>query len=153
MEIKPTYVTFEQAKLLKEKGFNIKSKYHYPDLSDKQEICLLTDWNKFTDMSGDSNYYTAPEQHQVIEWLRIKHLYNVYLRVKYVYKEGEFPCDKFKPIECFSVGIENNFKGYHKIIFDYDDKTQTINDWMTEAAKSSEEAYSAALDYVLTKLI
>jgi hypothetical protein len=29
MEIKPTYVTFEQAKLLKEKGFDVECIYHY----------------------------------------------------------------------------------------------------------------------------
>jgi signal peptidase I len=46
MEIKPTYVTFEQAKLLKEKGFEVK------------------------EVRGG---YLVPEQWQVVEWLRVKH--------------------------------------------------------------------------------
>jgi hypothetical protein len=67
-------VSFPIAKLLKEKGFDgYKDKYHYPNLSDKQEICLPTDWNKFTDMAGNSEYYSAPTIADVVMWIYEKH--------------------------------------------------------------------------------
>ena len=124
--MKPTYVTFEQAKLLKEKGFDLKSKYHYPDLSEKQEICLTTDWNNFTDMAGNSEYFTAPEQWQVVEWLRVNHGIWIYL-----------------------IPAEDN-KNVYKPFF----RGENIKDFhLTEFFNSPQEAYSAAFDYILKNII
>lgn len=63
-EIKPAYVSFDIANWLKEKGWNIKCKKYY------NGSLLLTSKG-----SGLENCYKvyAPEQWQVIEWLRIKH--------------------------------------------------------------------------------
>jgi len=52
MKIKPTYVTLEQAKLLKKKGADIECKTAY---------------------ESNSIFYSRPEQWQVVEWLRVKH--------------------------------------------------------------------------------
>jgi hypothetical protein len=61
MEIKPTYVTFEQAKRLKEKGFDIDCKKYSSD-------------GIGTPISGFVHQgVKAPEQWQVVEWLRVKH--------------------------------------------------------------------------------
>jgi hypothetical protein len=122
-EVKPTYVTFEQAKWLKKNGFNVKSKYHYPNLSAKQEICLLTDWNSFTDMSGNSEYYTAPEQWQVVEWLRVNH--NIWIEVKSPdTKDMGYYFSIHKPYSFGSYGANDKF---------YD---------------TPQQAYSAAFDYI-----
>jgi len=83
MEIKPTYVTFEQAKLLKEKRFNIPCFYYYEngkliepyfkngsstDTGFRVDLLdLLEHFNKH------SKRVSAPEQWQVVEWLRVKH--------------------------------------------------------------------------------
>jgi hypothetical protein len=56
MKIEPTYVTFEQAKLLKEKGFDSKYKLFV---------------EKFIENA-------RPEQWQVVEWLRVKYKINVF---------------------------------------------------------------------------
>ena len=72
MEIKPTYCSFDNAKLLRQKGFNIDNISAYYQSSklciDKDylkrapngEIVSL-DWNKFSDK------YSAPEQWMVVE--------------------------------------------------------------------------------------
>ncbi len=89
MEIKPTYVTFEQAKLLKEKGFDEACANAY--FCYTNSICELlypnpeifgynylfqnsVDFNKNENPNSiTNNNCAAPEQWQVIEWLRIKH--------------------------------------------------------------------------------
>ncbi len=135
--MKPNYVTFEQAKLLKELGFNIKSKFHYPNLSAKQEICQSQDWNTFTDMSGDSKYYTAPEQHQVVEWLRVNH--GVWVHVEGdCYGEAWFTrltiCskEKWENLEFRSAVNNSRFYNFNS---------------------TPQEAYSAAFDFILPTLI
>jgi hypothetical protein len=124
MNIQPTYATFEQAKLLKEKGFDLKSKYHYPDLSEKQEICLTTDWNNFTDMAGNSEYFTAPKQWQVVEWLRVNH--------------GIWICVNWYP--------ENDINRWSCIV----DKIGNFKQLgFLKGFNTPQEAYSAAFDYIL----
>ena len=87
MEIKPAYVTFEQAKLLKEKEFNLSvSKAYIENQFVTPEEA--NNWNKLKRVFTKEGYecfgckldnityfegYSAPEQWQVIEWLRIKH--------------------------------------------------------------------------------
>jgi len=131
--MEPHYVNFEQAKLLKELGFNIKSKFHYPNLSAKQEICQSQDWNTFTDMSGDSKYYTAPEQHQVVEWLRVNH--GVWVQVS-ISRYGMFHCNIFQNQPTKDITTPMSFEMICQ-----------LNDF-----KTPHEAYSAAFDYILPTL-
>ena len=70
MEIKPTYVSFEQAKLLKEKGFNVRLKKVYNILGEL--------WDSHYQYMENSNpdcgaVCVAPEQWVVVEWFRLKH--------------------------------------------------------------------------------
>ena len=85
MEIKPTYVTFEQAIGLKEKGFNIPVNSFY-QLSGKDSY---EGWGKYKKQVPTADYnafpknpnakpfykygYSRPEQWQVVEWLRVNH--------------------------------------------------------------------------------
>ena len=67
-EISPAYVSFEQAKWLKEKGFNQRTKMVWLYSLGKQhlrEVHLSLELN-------DAEY-NAPEQWQVVEWLRVNH--------------------------------------------------------------------------------
>jgi len=71
--LEPTYVTFEQAKWLKEKGYKSKSRYY--DGSGKLVIVPNISGN---DYRHTNNYmqrfrWEAPEQWQVVEWLRLNH--------------------------------------------------------------------------------
>jgi len=85
MKINPSYVTFEQAKWLKEKGFNVlphyivKTDYVLGYEYDKEDT---SDYIKTREFQWEdhicSHLYLMPEQYQVIEWLRTKH--NVWIQ-------------------------------------------------------------------------
>lgn len=124
MDIKPIYVTLEQAKLLKAKGFD--------------ELCVGSyEGNVFSINSSafrnseDPTEYTAPEQWMVCEWLRVN--YNLWIALSNcnVPEIGKW---------CFDI---------HKlpsgVPYLWNDKEPTFN--------SPQEAYSDAFDYVLNTLI
>jgi hypothetical protein len=132
-EIKPTYVTFEQAKWLKEKEFDIKCKNYYVE-GDKElnegfdheywgdYRCI--NWN--ADVIGIKpfdGFSSAPEQWQLVEWLLVNHGIWVFL------ERG------LEPVNFYPV-IDNN----HKVTsFKYHPPM-----WYN----SPQEAYSAAFDYI-----
>ncbi len=64
--IEPNYVTFEQAKLLKEKGFNLETHYNFDLTGEIHHIGLLNHNVHLLKIS-------RPEQWQVVEWLRVNH--------------------------------------------------------------------------------
>lgn len=141
MEIEPTYLTFEQAKLLKEKGFDLPCKQRfwvgYENQEHFQDNCTNENWNNYDDSS--TIYYSAPEQWQVVEWLRINH--NIDLQVI---------CNYSKLGRTYRMGIIFiNKKNKIDTIFirpkDYEHEFIEFN--------SPQEAYSAAFDYVLKELI
>ena len=125
MEIKPTYVTFEQAKLLKHKSFNIDTPSYYNE--------KLTGNEKYSIGKRVPNYfnlldYPRPEQWIVVEWLRLVH--GIWIEVGF---------DAWnKETYDFSISIKGK-KDYH-----YDDFTQY---------NSPQEVYEKAIDYVLNNLI
>lgn len=120
--IKPTYVTPEQAKLLKEKGFDVITEFMYGS----QVVPQLEEYNR-TRYDIYKDYYYAPEQWQVVEWLRVKH--GIHIEVGF---------DAWnKETYDFSICIKGR-KDYH-----YDDFTQY---------DSPQEATSAAFDYILKEL-
>jgi hypothetical protein len=130
-KIEPHYVDFNTAKLLKEKGFDE----------------LTTVWRQHGngvsgDVEGKRDYYnrkgdvyiSLPEQHQVVEWLRIKH--GIWV----------------------SVGVGNLFHGDKFFILI---KKYNIDRWELTPLDNErhspydtpQEAYSAAFDYILNNLI
>lgn len=121
--MKPTYVTFEQAKLLREKGFNHETDSFWNSLEGK--IWL----NEYTSSAKNSNCvescYSAPEHWQMVEWLRTNH--GIWISVE--------PVDEFWKFIIFSKNAtkaENLTRAF---------------------CNTPQEAYSAAFDYVLTNLI
>lgn len=75
MKIKPIYVTFKQAKLLKKKGFDEECLYHYK--KDGTRHLFITD---------DEYESQAPEHWQVVEWLSVNH--GIWISVKKNYDNG-----------------------------------------------------------------
>jgi len=70
-------ISFETAKLAKEKGLSVEGRtYYFPkrsiELPTIRHDGLPFDWNKFRDMAGDSDYYSAPTQSLLQKWLREK---------------------------------------------------------------------------------
>jgi hypothetical protein len=140
MEIKPEYVTFEQSKLLKEKEFDEACTQFYRedeklefvqyyDSAAKNSVFNLED----TWFSGRKEFKpiaAAPEQHIVVEWLRIKH--NIWVDVS---------IDQFsKP---------KNLQWMYSIVF-LKDCTYSHS---PKSYNSPQEAYSAAFDYILKQII
>ncbi len=122
MEIKPTYVTFEQAKLLKEKGFDVDTEHHY-NIDGEQYKPIFTS----TDIS-------APEQWQVIEWLRVNHSIDLQAICNYgvlgrTYRMGIIFINKEKEVD--TVFLRPMDTPFEFIEFN-----------------SPQEAYSAAFDYI-----
>jgi hypothetical protein len=126
--MKPTYVTFEQAKKLKEKGFNEPVKILWNDRGTELVYGSLP--NSLTD------YYSAPEQWMVIEWLRVKH--GIWITVFIMEKEkidgSGWECYYDYSIKQMKIGLINISKKF-------------------EEFNTPQEATSVAIDHVLDKLI
>jgi hypothetical protein len=133
-EIKPTYATSEQAKLLKEKKFDVKVKRFFDLISNTEiEDAPLGNYN-LTKQS-----VSIPEQHQVVEWLRVTH--GIHIKDNF---EREYSFEKDKVVStkytCYVNKFIESITGY-----DFKFRTQLFN--------SPQEAYSAAFDYILKELI
>lgn len=74
-KIEPHYVNFEQAKWLKEKGFNLycSCSYWKKDFTRHTPGYALENGETSQENYYDFPRYYAPEQWQVIEWLRVNH--------------------------------------------------------------------------------
>ena len=107
MNIEPTYATFEQNKLLSDKGFKFDFGVDFKGID-------------------DSLYCNYPEQHQVVEWLRVKHGIWIYI-----------------------LPYSTLFRPYAEEIIDKD----RFGKWEGHKYSTPQEAYSKAFDYILNNLI
>jgi hypothetical protein len=128
-EIKPTYVTREQANRLKEKEFDLPTYAYYSGLNfytgeyKNHSQTTIGDTPMHKMLIG---YTSAPEQWQVVEWLRVNHGIWIYV-----------------------VGGGNN--RYYPM---YQDKNQyKLALDLDKFYDTPQEAYSAAFDYILNNLI
>jgi hypothetical protein len=117
-KIKPTYVTLEQAKLLSNLGLDSK-------LFSKQYLICSGE----LPINPTLDYIAAPEQWQVVEWLRVNH--GIWVEVKSPdSKDMGYYISIRKPYR-----FGNYYNG--KEIF----------------YGSPQEAYSAAFDYILKEIL
>ena len=139
--IKPTYVTFEQAKLLKEKGFDLRIKQCYVS---KETILFLYDENNtlgWCNRNLPKNEYSAPEQWQVVEWLRVEKGIEVCI-IPDSSSQSQLLLRKYT----YSIFTPINGANLHCQI------GRKENGDISYFLKP-QEAYSAAFDYVLNSLI
>ncbi len=129
MNIEPTYVTFEQAKLLKEKRFN-ENCYAVIDIEKSKII------NPFLSCNSEliKQAFSRPEQWQVCEWLRVVHGIWVEVGVGNLFHKDKF----YILIKKYNIDRWD--------LTSLDNKTHSPYD-------IPQEAYSAAFDYVLNELI
>jgi len=135
MKIKPLYITFDQAKKLRKLGADLDGHYsshtgstmyyHKYSRSNKEKLKVHALFSSLDDM------LYAPDQWQVIEWLRINH--GIWISV--------VPNDNSFSFELF------NLKG------DKSDEMYIRDESITDYHKSPQIAYSAAFDYILKELI
>ena len=160
MNIQPTYVTFEQAQFLKNLDFDLECKYYY-DTEYKEltfHIGYVGDVYKNSEMIDK---ISAPEQWQVLEWLRVKHgidvsilISNTYLKTKYYYfyicKDEEYDIsdsdEKHSEIlEKCHQNVPGNYVN-HELF-----EIEVFK--MNFGFRSPQQAYSAAFDYIFNKII
>jgi hypothetical protein len=127
MKIKPTYVTFEQAKLLRDKGFDINTRTAYdyrtyqPSNLFEENLEIINNAKNYS--NSEYERFQRPEQWQVVEWLRINH--DIWISVQ--------PNEPFTDNDwCFKIFKNNKL------------------DISLEGYDSPQEAYSAAFDFILT---
>ena len=131
MNIQPTYVTFEQSKLLKEKGFDVEGQCIY----DEHGIIgntLLSIKKYSKNIKEDTWNFSAPEQWQVVEWLRVEK--NIFVNITYSAKRGRFIWE--------IMNLKDKFW-----------TTAKLADCHLQVFDTPQEAYSAAFDYVLKELL
>jgi hypothetical protein len=127
-EIKPTYITFEQAKWLKEKGFDESCRMLINGAYEPFHLNLIETQYFQNNSVLLKDCYSAPEQWQVVEWLRINH--GIWISVGNVYSEYTH--------WAYGIGKEN--KGMILPFREGQDNHDYFN--------SPQEAYSAAFDYI-----
>jgi hypothetical protein len=124
-QIEPKYITFEQAKSLKEIGFNELCTSCFHSFLEEGEGTKTPLIRKFTQRkfqnSTITDHIARPEQWQVVEWLRVNHGIWVF-----VAREPE--TGVYYP----NIDVNKGDKYFDKFD-DYD---------------SPQEAYSAAFDYI-----
>ena len=140
-KIEPTYVSFEQAKIISKYFDEIRSDvsalsnkrvyayHHSTDEYRKVSIrTLSTSHNSQQYNYVSKTTYHAPEQWEVVEWLRVNR--GIWISVDMVYETAQTG---------FWYSIRQSKE---------DDKAIFSNEYTTP-----QEAYSAAFDYVLNNLI
>jgi hypothetical protein len=129
-KIEPKYVTFDQAKQLKEKLFDIPCVYYWfengiTSVPTRMFDNRVENWNKYP----TNLRISAPEFWDVVEWLRVTH--GIWIMVNFANKtQWYFDCNKF--------GNDGKEKKLFQSNYNFN---------------SPKEAYSAAFDYVLKELI
>jgi hypothetical protein len=122
-EIKPRHVNSEQAKLLKEKGFDIECRMC---IEEGDERPLPFNCGNTIHKNSLHPYYSAPEQWQVVEWLRVKH-----------------------GVWIFSDYGKKTKNWYYNIQFLPTQTTHIERILWQDGFETPQEAYSAAFDYIL----
>ena len=126
------YVSFETAKLLKEKGFDAECDYLYADRELIRARGGACNWNNGETLFADyyKNECSAPTLQMAMKWLRKVHGIFIRPNINFLY-----------PIR------------YYCEIFCYGDNLKTQQDVTTENFESPEEACEEAIKYCLEKLI
>lgn len=125
--IEEAYVSFETAKMLKEKNFDLKANHIYRE---NGKYCCLTE-SVYYNSIVSKNEYTAPSQSIVMRWLReVFHLYII-----------------------TNLIIDFGGKLYWDYSIDTVVNTDRVSSISTDIFDSYEEAVEAAIKYCLENLI
>ncbi len=143
MTIERQYVTFEQAKLLKEKGFIKENGCACREgwVNYLQSFTGATgepenDSGYVLDTLGNSHLIERPEQWQVVEWLRIEH--DIWVSIQNQKPRNEL---RFEAYVSRVLQPPYNINGLWQYLH------------LTDLFSTPQEAYSAAFNYVLKELI
>lgn len=148
----PTYITLEQAILLKEKGFNEKcGNYYVLDYSSFKSTGIVKPFVGVEDggiylrtiSKSQPHMGLAPEQHQVIEWLLDTHGIWVY---SYPVSPFNLDGDDYPKVVWVSKVVSLKQVNFEKFV-------NSDNGLAINHHHSPQEAISAAIDYILKEII
>jgi hypothetical protein len=142
MKIEPTYTTLKQSKWLKEKGFDEECSHSYKEVEPvilyqhydkKYNNSFKKEWQNTVRKNSHMdnavmNRYSAPEQWQVVEWLRVNHGIWVDVTLSSDSKFLNLIRDIKNPNTHLGIARVNDISFFN----------------------SPQESYSAAFDYILT---
>ena len=112
-KIEPVYVSFEQSKLLKEKGFKhyCPISYWEGELTNRTPGYELENGETSQENYYDFPRYYAPEQWQVVEWLKVN--YGIWV---YTYSVAPFIADNEDYPKIVWVSKVQKFEQFDKFI-------------------------------------
>jgi hypothetical protein len=156
MKIEPTYLTFEQCKMLKEKGLNAICQRYWvrwssTDYKEMSNIELVTlDYE-----IGIGNNLITPkyEQWQVVEWLRLEH--NIFVSILHKDVRNQ-PTENNTYIDFkgFTFYVVSTLEYKHLMSEEIDTMLNGgIGKGWGIVYNSPQEAYSSAFDFILKELI
>ena len=138
------YVSFETAKLLKEKGFNVPLWFYY-DSNEELGLAFWSgweeDWNNCLINNEPTPFISAPTHQMVVKWLRREHNLHV------------FTIPVFEDVEYQPGEWQEEMTGYRYEIVNINPNSKIIKDYPKIRALTSESAYEAAIKYCLENLI
>lgn len=74
------YVSFDAARLLKEKGYNVHCTHLYKSRNELRTTSLVYDMDLMSNEELHTNHYAAPSKAEVIDWLESKGMCIVVIR-------------------------------------------------------------------------
>ena len=132
--IQEAYVSFETAKLLKEKGFDEKCLHYYEDNRHRDEGIKFSDWCNIEYSNSEiGRRFTCPTQQMAMRWLREKH--NIHISITFGWVSG------------------------YNAQVDWAEESEKGNDklaccvWRTDLNTTYEAAVEAAIKYCLENLM
>jgi len=143
-KIKPTYITFEQAKLFKEKGFDEETDTYFLEKDNIQFSNIswgITQRKRLINSDfkeHNINSCSRPEQWQVLEWLLLNHRLDIIVK---------YPESKTNRVE----GINSVYYDLEIYKLDGGDAWKLYR--FKQCSDKKQEVYSAAFDYILKELI
>jgi hypothetical protein len=117
-EIKPTYVTFEQSKYFYSKGLDLICENYWLQTQTEYKRVYIREL-----YADETPICSAPEQWQVVEWLRVNH--GIWISIDMIYEENQIG---------FWYCIRQSKEGDEAI--------------QSDEYSTPQEAYSAAFDYI-----
>ena len=124
------YVSFETAKLLKEKGFDGECRDYYNTVGHFYSEDFKSDWN---DSKGEITFFSAPTLQMAMKWLREVH--KLYVEVYIVKNHSNKTIEYCITIE--DLNFPGNKDGFH----------------IRPSQESYEDACKVAIKYCLEHLI
>jgi hypothetical protein len=142
-QITEDYVSFEVAKLLRDKGFDIQTTFYWLKKKGTKKYKKYTNEAYFNSEEPKDGFTFAPTQALVIKWLRIKH--NIHISIQTFGEEKDYPKYLYQVCELkdYRCSIENALK---ELQMEYEDI-------LLMSYNSPEKATEAAILYTLQNLI